>query len=351
VVEVTFDRQVDFFRMQARACEHLGSPLYAVLVDRIADDIEAGGLTCGVLEGHADDPGPSALALRLLGAVHYVVLSGAAPDLAACYPSAGGRADPDAAWSALRRLLVTHRSTLLPLLERAPQTNEVGRSTALVGGLLHVADTFGLPVRLYEIGCSAGLNLRPDRYRYLASEASWGPADSPVTLADAWRGPLPPLDAGLEIVARMGSDLAPIDPSTDDGRLRLLSYVWPDQVARLDRIRGALEVAGRYPVEIRREDAVSTVRRLEPAAGHTTVLWHSVMWQYLTRDDRAAVGGQLDRLAASASRDAPFAHVFVEPTRRAPETEHEFLVVLETWPGERRILGTAAPHGLPTTWE
>jgi len=45
-------------------------------------------------------------------------------------------------------------------------------------------------------------------------------------------------------------------------------------------------------------------------------------------------------------------HLFLEPTRRTPEDETEFLVVLTAWPGgERRILGHAAPHGLPVTWE
>jgi hypothetical protein len=42
----------------------------------------------------------------------------------------------------------------------------------------------------------------------------------------------------------------------------------------------------------------------------------------------------------------------MEPWRRTPTDAHEFLVMLTTWPGgERRVLGTAAPHGVPVTWE
>jgi len=344
------DPRVGHFRMQAAACLELGSPLYAALIDRLADDLESGGPTRAVLRGHESDTGPSALALRLMGAVHRLVLDGEAPALAAYYPSVGGVADGDAAWPVLRDLLAAQRKRLVPLLDQPPQTNEVGRSSALLGGLLYLAQEYGLPIRLIEIGCSGGLNLRPDLYRYVGTDTAWGPSDSPVVL-DAWRGPSPPIDAELTIVERQGSDLAPIDPTTHEGRLRLLSYVWPDMVLRVSRLRGAFEVADRVAVTLRREDALSTVRRLELVDGFVTVLWHSVMWQYVPRADRRAIDERLDALGADATEQSALARLTLEPRRRTPEAEHEFLVVLQTWPGTRRILASASPHGTPTTWE
>ncbi len=62
------------FRRQADACAELDSPMYADLLHRTAADLEAGGPVCTVLAGHEDDPGPSAIALRLLGSVHRLVL-------------------------------------------------------------------------------------------------------------------------------------------------------------------------------------------------------------------------------------------------------------------------------------
>ena len=82
------------------------------------------------------------------------------------------------------------------------------------------------------------------------------------------------------------------------------------------------------------------------------MVWHSVMWQYLDPDDRARAEKRLLELGSQASDDAGFARLLLEPRRRTPGAEHEFLVVLQTWPGgEQRLLGTAAPHGVPTTWE
>jgi len=206
-------RMVALVREQAEACAALGSSLYAVLLQRVADDVESGGPAYGVLRGHEDDPGPSALALRLMGGVHRLVLDRRAPALALTYPSVGGTGDPDAAWAALRTVLAEFVDELRASLGQPPQTNEVGRAAALVGGLLRVAATDPRPLRLVEIGTSAGLNLRADRFRIeLADGRAVGPAESPVVLTDAWHGRLPSLDRSLVVVERAGCDLAPVDP-------------------------------------------------------------------------------------------------------------------------------------------
>jgi hypothetical protein len=341
------------FREQARACGQLGSPMYAELLGRAAEDIDAKGQVATVLRGHEHDPGPSALALRLAGSVHRLVLERRAEALALFYPSVGGRWDIAAAWSAFEALLVDRGEEVRAWLDRPPQTNEVGRAAALVGGLLRLDPAHRLPVRLFEIGASGGLNLRADRFRFRHQDGSThGPPDSPVRLDDAWAGA--PLTAwpDLEIVERVGGDVSPVDVRSTEGRLLLTAYCWPDQPTRLARLRAAFEVAAQHAAEVRRVDAVSLVEDIELATGTTTVLWHSVMWQYLSRLDQDAVTERISRLGAAAREDAPFAHLSLEPDRRATAEDHQFLVVLEQWPvGGRRVLGTAAPHGLPTTWE
>jgi hypothetical protein len=104
----------------------------------------------------------------MLGGGHALALSGRAPKLAAFYPSAGGTADPgptgQAAWAALRQTLAGQRDAVRSWLDGPPQTNEVGRAAARLGGLCHLAAVAALPVRLFEIGSSAGLNLRADHF-------------------------------------------------------------------------------------------------------------------------------------------------------------------------------------------
>ncbi|GAA1561943.1 DUF2332 domain-containing protein [Kribbella lupini] len=367
---------VEAFQLQATACEELGSPLYADLLRRLVDDYELGGITTRVLAGHEQDPGPSALALRLLGSVHRLVLAGEVPELAVFYPSVGGEWDSVLGWEAFEQVLQSRGAELQNLLDQPPQTNEVGRSTALYGGLLRLHEAVPLPVRLFEIGASGGLNLRADCFRYEVSPVDsvtsqvgatmsspadepapaepfvFGAPDSPVVFTNAWSGrPMVPAP-DLRIAERIGSDINPVNPLTPDGALTLTSYVWPDMTARLERLRGALEIARTVPADVHRQDAISSLRNLELSEGHVTVIWHSVMWQYLTRDDQIVADAAIAGLGERATPSAPLARLCLEPMRRTPDAPYEFLIVLQTWPGGvRRVLGHAAPHGLPAVWE
>jgi hypothetical protein len=338
------------FGIQALACEALGSTLYAGLLRHAASDLVAAGPTAAVLDGYQELPGRRALALRLLGGVHALVLTGRAPELAQFYPSAGGSADPgpgaELAWPALRRVLGTQPEDVRTWLSRPPQTNEVGRGAALVGALCHLVAKADRPVRLVEIGASAGLNLRADKFLITGAGVRYGDEASPVRMTNGWAGDPPPVRP-VQVASRTGGDLTPIDPGSEDGRLRLTAYVWADQVARLERLRGALELAAQVTADLRMEPASSTIAQVGLVPGTWTVLWHSIMYQYLDDSEAAAVAAGVAALGAAATQDAGFAHVSLELVKGTRDTPVE----LVTWPGgERRVLGTAPPHGLPVTW-
>ena len=333
------------------ACTALGSTMYGELLDRVGADVSAGGVFADVLSGHENDPGPSAVALRLLGGLHRLVLDGRAPALRRWYPSVGGRWDLLAAWSDIAATARAHADALHLALDRAPQTNGVGRSAALVGGLLALTAEYPHPVRLFEIGASAGLNLRADRYLYLHPGGQWGLADSPVVIDDAWHGRVPS-NREVRISERTGYDISPIDPRSRDGELTLLSYVWPDMADRLTRLRGAIAIARRVPASVHRRTAAEAITEIRLSPGTLTVVWHSVIWQYLSDNERSAVGYGIAALGAQASPHSPFAHLTMEPQRRAPGSPHEFLLRSCSWPdGRDVILAICAPHGPPVTWQ
>ncbi len=343
------ERTAELLRLQGAACREIGSPLYGDLLPRAAEDLLAGGPVADVLAGHLDSRPAHVLALRMLGGAHALALSGQAPELAAWYPSAGGSTDTlpgsPRAWAALRRTLAEHRDEVRLWLHRPPQTNEVGRSAALIGGLLNITARASLPVRLVEVGASAGLNLRADLYYVPGDAGSYGDPDSPVVLSHGWQGAAPP-DTALKVIERTGGDLAPIDPTSAQGQLTLTAYVWPDQAERLVRLRGALAVAERVPADLRTESATDTVARTELKAGTWTVLWHSIFRQYLTESQRAELADGVARLGAAATPEAGFGYLYLEQSRAGGCP-----VMLTTWPGgHSEVLGTATPHGIPVQW-
>jgi hypothetical protein len=156
----------------------------------------------------------------------------------------------------------------------------------------------------------------------------------------------------LRIVARHGYDIAPIDVGAPDGEMTVLSYVWPDQDARLARLRGAIEVARRVPAVLERRTAADAVAGLTLADGALTVLWHSITWQYLSTDERSAVRTHVDALGGRADSRSPFAHLTMEPARDGPGAPIKFVVRARTWPeGQPQLLGECHPHGPPVDWQ
>ncbi|WP_280716705.1 DUF2332 domain-containing protein [Kitasatospora sp. MAP5-34] len=347
---------------QASACAELGSPLYAALLHRVARDLADGGPCAAAIAGHEEAPGPAAISLRLLGGVHALVLTGRAPELAAHYPSAGGTFDPaspeaaEAAWTAFRSTVAANLPWIRDWLTRPPQTNEVGRANLLITGLLHTLTTGPatgpLPVRLFELGSSAGLNLLADRFRCEAPGFAYGPVGSPVLLPDAWRDTPPAWLTGpqpvLEFTERSGCDPTPIDPTSPDGALALRAYVWADQPARAARLNGALELAAKAPLRVETTGAADFLREVRVAAGALTVVWHSVMRQYVPKPEWQRAELELARLAAASTPTAPFAHIAFEPRRTG--AEHRFLLTVRVGTGPEHVLAEALPHGLPA-WE
>ena len=332
---------------QAEWCERLGSCLYSTLLRQAAGDVRAGGVCYAVLHDRHDDPPDSALALRFLGAVHRLVLQGKAPQLAAYYASAGGGGDCDDLWSQFHAVVQQHTAVLRELVDRPVQTNEVGRCAALLGGFLAVARHTGLPLRLLEVGAAGGLILRWDQYRYEVGQEGWGDPCSPVQISGAFGDLHPCFDVATTVVERRGCDASPIDPCTEEGRLTLQSYVWPDQVERFRQLAAAIDVARRVSARVDQGNAPDWVESAlaDSVPGVATVVYHSIVWQYLSNVDRARFERVMAAAAEAATHNKPLAWLRFEPAGNVAE------VRLQLWPGRKdRLLARSGFHGKPVQW-
>ncbi|MGH9116580.1 MAG: DUF2332 domain-containing protein [Acidimicrobiales bacterium] len=329
-------------------------PLYAALLDTLIADVETGGVCAELLSEPGPDPVDDAVPLRLLGAVHRLVLVGQAPALAAFYPSAGGSfsgADGGRAGEVFLSTVAANRDDVAAGLARPVQTNEVGRNRALLLGFLEVAEATGLPLRVLEIGSSAGLNLRWDRYRYEGGSggSAFGPLNSPVRLGPAYRDDPPDLDRLAVVVERRGCDASPLDPTSPDDQLTLRSFVWPEQADRLARLDGAFEVAGTVATPVDRADAADWLDEQladnVAARGTTTVVFHSIVWQYFSGRTRSRLLSTLHRAGGAATAHAPLAWLRMEPAGGSVAAKATEILVTR-WPGgDELLLGQAGYHG------
>jgi len=347
------------FRLHADAIERAGrSPLSVGLMRGAADDIESGGILAELLEG-VPLPSGQAPALRVLAALHRLVLEGRAPQLAPSYSTVGGTRPPVGIWQAAGAALRSNADEAMPSLRRGVQTNEPGRSAVLFGVLLSVAQRYCMPVRLYEIGASAGLNLLAQQFAYRIGATTLGDSSSPLVFQDPWISSPAEDPAGasadLAVTERRGCDLAPIDATSPDGQLTLLSYIWPDEPERVARMRAAFVVAERNRPVVDEEAADSWLERvLAPGwggvawGGGVTVVWQSVVAQYLSAETRSRIDDVIEETGERATGENPVVYARMEPgTLQTPG----FCVSVTHWPdGESVVLASAGDHGPPVRW-
>lgn len=337
------------FERQELSCTSLGSPFTANLCALFAQHgLPSSGLRERMMAWQ-EDPTSSgdALPVRLCGALHELVLSGKDDDLAAVYPP-NHREDDGRLLAALSNTIGTHDPFLTFRLSSPPQTNEVRRSTAIYAALMHIADRTRMPLKLSEVGASAGLNLLLDRFHHDLADKQHGSIGSSVRLTPEWRG-LAPRTADVTIEDRRGCDLSPFDLTFADDQTRLLSYVWADQTERLDRMRAAIHLAAQSPAQVDRADAVDWLDpRLQSATpGQAHVVYHTIAWQYLPDAAKRAGRAHIEAAGARATEEAPLFLVTMEDDGGRPGAA----LHLESWPGGSRTqLARVDFHGRWIEW-
>jgi len=289
-----------------------------------------------------------AMPLRVAGALHWLHLSGADSALAGVY--SGEVTDQASVDEIVAGLAIKWDSELVPWLNHPPQTNEAGRSSSIMAGLLWLSQRLAPRFEMLEIGASAGVNTMMERYRYDLGGTVVGPEDSPMLLKPDWRGPPPPA-ADVEITSIRGCDMSPVDLSVPAEALRLKAYVWADAHERMARLEVAAQLAAQSAPLLEEKDAglfVEDRLSVPQDEGVTRVLYHSVMWQYLPVSTRDAITAAMERAGEQATAERPLAWVRLETNRQT--FRHELSI--RYWPGgeEAVVLSEAHPHGAWIEW-
>ena len=271
--------------------------------------------------------------LRLLGGLHFLVLSGRA------------------SWEDVRSSLVNEGAFLRDFVaEQRVQTNEVQRSWVLAPLFLRAAQQTGArELDLVELGPSAGLNLVWDRYRCVYEAGARGPNDAALVLRGEERRAVPsPVLAGSVLVGRrVGIDRSPVDVTSEDGARLLTSFVWADQSERIQRLHAAIAELRRDPPELVRTDFLDVLPDVLAArrGDALTVVFQTAVLAYVGDAGRGRVREALEAAGASG----PLAFVSAGRPRVGADS---WGLRITYWPGGRReFVGHADYHGAWLDWE
>jgi hypothetical protein len=337
-------------RLQHKFCDRLSAPRTAGMVLAGLAILRTRTRIARRLREWPDLTMEDAIALRLAGGLHNLYLTGDAPELEAIYN--GELPDQATIDEIVVGLAEKFDSRLDQWLDRPPQTNEAGRSGAIMAGLLWLAGRVIPRFEMNEIGASAGVNTMMERYFFDLGGVLVGPANSPMRIVPEWRG-IAPAASEIEITGICGSDITPLDLSDNDEALRLKSYVWPDMQERMQRIEAAVALAAERRPDLVEADAGEWVAQMlarPQEGGVTRVLYHSIMWQYMPRATRGRITEAMEEAGGNATAQRPLAWIQFETD---VETFANQLRV-RFWPDpddqEWVTLAKAHPHGAWIEW-
>lgn len=338
---------------QGEACLMLGSPfthyLCRLFSENLDGDTPLGQVVFG-WEGDYTSKGDN-VSLRLCGLVNYLVLCEKAPALAAIYPPHNGweSEGEHRFWELILAAIEANFDITLQFLKYPPQTNEVKRSAALIPAYHVISKKFQLPIHIYELGASAGLNLNAGDYGLVAGSAHYNPT-SLIQLEPEWRGE--DIDfVSIKIDQRSGCDLLPVDFQQNDNRLRLLSYVWPDQLDRVRLIKAAIAYSlSDRAIHVVKEDAIEFLQQAlaSRTRNQLKIIQHTIAWQYFPDELKQRGEALFETYGAKASNTAPLARIAMENDGRNDSAA----LSITLWPkGETYSLGRADFHGRWIEWK
>ena len=360
-----FERQRDF----AAGYSPLYSRLFGIVSEWLLDsNAEKDPIVRWLIDVSRERSSLSA-ALLLVAGLHRDVLAGR-PDvseLAQYFPTAGGHLSPQepALKEALRTAVLSNRESLgKSIREGRVQTNETGRGLCWVLPAL----LSGWPeIHVVDLGASAGLNLVANRRSFTLQDANDDQLS--ITIGSAQKRQfITYCSEGSEVIERLhgrnmpvilsrtGCDLAPFRLQTEEDQLLLKSFIWGDQVERMDRLCEAMEVfkdvqespapIHLFPCRLPDELGHFLVDRV-PAGRAPVVIYNTFMTAYLP-DKGASMVDLIGTWAAEQGRPVLWAQWEPARNQNAPYREEMNLWSADFWnAGEycRYSIGWVHPHG------
>ncbi len=289
-----------FLAFAGQECREI-SPLYCSLGAAVAADEE---LLLIAGQAPAGQPVPN----LLFAAVHYLLVADPTHPLAEYYATCTAKPkDPTQAFPAFNDFVLSHQREIIELLQtRLVQTNEVRRCACLFPAFMYALRHFDpQPLALLEIGCSAGLNLLWDRYRYDYDESGdvygfYGDLSSPVLITAEFCADRPAVlsDPMPTVSERIGVDLNVIDTSLPAEADWLRALIWPEHHWRRCLMDAAIKRRSEFDLDLRNGNGFAQVEEIatEVPLDSLLFIYHTHVANQISQAERESFLKTLNQL-------------------------------------------------------
>ncbi len=288
------------------------SPLFASLAASCAFDPDM------LMLGKNVKPGQPVGRFVLLAA-HFLIMSEPGATVGEYFKSVTALPKPYSdAFPEFRAFCIDRRAQLESLLAtRTVNTTLPDRASYILPALCAVSSMVQQPLNIIEIGCSAGLNLIFDAYKYdYGDGAMCGDPESPLALSCIVIGGAP--GTGLEIPRiekRVGIDLVRVDLSDASERRWIEAMLLPEWERDRERLRLALSLAAERQLEVLEEDAINALPAiLETMTGPVCIINSYVLYQWPQYSIE-----ELDRLLRRRGCSRPIHRLDIEAVEHEPQ--------------------------------
>ncbi len=334
-----------FIRFAEAECEGV-SPLYARLARDIAAEPE-------LLSIAAEAPFRQPIPNLFLGAVQFLLLNAPDEALATYYPAIAHRPCSHIPIEPFKTFVRAHQPAISEVLQhKIVQTNALNRTAYLMP---IIADLFekNTPISLVDIGASAGLNLNGDKYAF-----DYGPhgriGESTVRIQTEIRSDyFPKMDRLPAIAAKIGIDQNPLDLKVEENARWLKALIWPDQVARFERLEAAIQIARTQAVELVQAQTIEAFEQIieQTNPAHGLFVFHTHVIYQFTPAEREELRRMFDRIGQK--RDLFYLAVEGIPEMKAKYQTSDTVIELTTYHNQtksQKLLATTNGHADWIRW-
>lgn len=233
-----------------------------------------------------------------LGAIHYLLLINQDEELCAYYPSISKKESTGIPIALVKEFCERRSYEITKIIQtKIVQTNAINRAAYLMPIISSQFKSTN-PVNIVDIGTSSGLTMNADLYEYDYGDGHrYGKSSVKINsrfLGDKW----PDFEGIVHVSRKIGIDQHPLDLTLEDNAIWLKALIWPDNLARFERLEAAIDLATTSHIELIQASNSQDFRRVidQISQQEELLIYHTHVLYQFTQSERKTFRAMINNI-------------------------------------------------------